>query len=232
MYSFPKSERFPNRSFKSPCERAFYDLPKGIYKTSNRTAGFGKGNKYDFTKTATKTPGPCGYEIDRTPNPQRSFSFGLGRNMVSLNGIFPKRMYKGEAPGPGKYPIPSSKSQIGYSFRIRLNKPVTTDMRSPAPGKYDIQETINGNGRYCLSKFTNSKAPRISVTASGRFKSFESHTPAPNHYDNICELNEKGSYNVSKFKNSLCRSFSQAPRNTLGIDISKRNPNPGPGEYK
>ena len=30
MWSFPKSERFPNRAFKSPCSCAFYDLPHHI----------------------------------------------------------------------------------------------------------------------------------------------------------------------------------------------------------
>ena len=65
QWSFPKSERFPNRAFKSPCSCAFYDLPHHLYR-ANRTAGFGWGDKYDFTKGASKTPGPCGYTINRS----------------------------------------------------------------------------------------------------------------------------------------------------------------------
>ena len=30
----------------------------------------------------------------------------------------------------------------------------------------------------------------------------------------------------------MCRSFSKADRNTLGIDIRKKNNAPGPGNYK
>lgn len=65
MWSFPKSDRFPNKALQSPCKSAFYDLPHNIYRF-NRTAGFGYGGKYDFTTASPKTPGPCQYTIDRS----------------------------------------------------------------------------------------------------------------------------------------------------------------------
>jgi len=41
------------------CEK-FYDIPD---IKSNRKAGLGYGNKYDFTKGVFKTPGPGNYEF-------------------------------------------------------------------------------------------------------------------------------------------------------------------------
>lgn len=234
MYSFPKSDRFRN-IVRSPSSQLcpFYDIAEHFYR-STRAAGFGKGNKFDFTKGAEKTPGPCGYKLTRQLSEKKSFSFGLGRDKVSLHGIVPSRINKGDAPGPGQYPIRSSKSQIGYSFRIRYKEP-TRDGDCPAPGKYDIPSTIQKEGIYANSKYINSRAPRLSHTDAGnRFKSFDTTLtfPAPWHYDRVDEINLTGHYNSSKYKNSLCRSFSKANRNTLGIDITKKNPLPGPGQYK
>ena len=81
QYSFPKSERFPERAFKSPCQRAFYDLPNDLYKSS-RSAGLGKGTKFDFTKTSYMVPSPGQYAISRELQ-TRSTTFGLGREKVA-----------------------------------------------------------------------------------------------------------------------------------------------------
>ena len=107
-------------------------------------------------------------------------------------------------------------------------------MNAPAPGKYTIPASITQDGVYQQSKFLNSRAPKISTSHGSRFKSFDSNikNPAPGHYNNMIGIDEKGIYSVSKFKNSLCRSFSQANRNTLGIDVKKKSSNPGPGQYR
>ena len=146
-----------------------------------------------------------------------NFSFGLGRDMVSLNGILPKRLYHGEAPGPGRYPISSTKSKISYSFRKKLNEPVTSNMSAPAPDRYEVPLSINKEGNYQQSKWINSRAPKISTTQGSRFKSFDTniHNPAPGHYPAIAGLDKEGKYPISKYKNSLCRSFSQASRNSV-----------------
>ena len=119
MYSFPKSDRFPNKALNSACKAAFYDLPHHHYRF-NRTAAFGYGWKYDFTTASPKTPGPCMYSIDRSLEKKENFSFGLGRDKVSLNGIFPKRLYHGEAPGPGNYLIPFVKLSIDMEYKKLL----------------------------------------------------------------------------------------------------------------
>lgn len=45
-------------------------------------------------------------------------------------------------------------------------------------------------------------------------------------------MNTSGVYKLTKFKNSMCRSFSQANRMTLGVDIKKKSNYPGPGNYR
>jgi len=233
QYSFPKGERFPKKAFNTTCKAAFYDLPHERFR-SNRYAGFGKGVKFDFTKGRGKTPGPCEYEIPRTMTHKRNFSFGLSRSKVSLNGIVPNKINRTEAPGPGTYPIGSTKSRLQYSFAMRLKPALTTNLFAPAPDTYQIPETINQQGLYNNSKYGNSKACRISNSAQSRFKSFDTtiNFPPPDRYTAVDTINKMGDYCQSKFKNSLVRSFSQADRNTLGINIKKKNPYPGPGNYR
>ena len=180
-YSFPKSDRFAVTTFTSPCKAAFYDAPKDMYK-SNRSTALGYANKYDFTKQKDKTPGPDKYDISRALQ-QQTTSIGLGREMVALNGIIPKKMFKGEAPGPGKYPLGDTKSPVKYSFRKKLPAAVTTNMASPEPGRYNIPETLNSTGNYFSSKYESSKAPKYG--SQKRFKNFDSFAknPAPG---NIC----------------------------------------------
>ena len=58
LFSFPKSKRFDNK-LNYDCDK-FYDVPD--FK-SQRKAGFGYANKYDFTKGVFKTPAPGNYEV-------------------------------------------------------------------------------------------------------------------------------------------------------------------------
>ena len=179
LFAFSKSERFPNRNFTSPCQVAFYDVPKHLYMSS-REAGLGKGTKFDFTKTAGNFPGAGTYNISRGLKTNTS-SFGLGREKVALNGIIPKKLYATDTPGPGNYPIDHKKSNIAYSMRKKIAPEVTTNMSSPAPNKYPINPTINNTGKYAPSKYSNSKAPVISASQHSRFKNFSKNTanPAP-----------------------------------------------------
>ena len=232
QYSFPKSERFPERAFKSPCAKAFYDIPNDLYKSS-RSAGLGKGTKFDFTKTVDKVPGAGEYKIGRELQ-NRTSSFGQGREAVALNGIIPKKMFRGEAPGPGRYTLSDMKSNIRYSFRKKLKPESTTNMFSPAPNKYNIPEVLNTTGKYFPSKYCSSRAPTISHSDQSRFKSFETNkkNPAPGHYPIVDPMNGEGVYRLTKFKNSMCRSFSKDDRNTLGVNINRKSNQPGPGNYR
>ena len=52
MYSFGKSNRFPNVR-GSLCEQNFYDLPS---TKNHRSAGFGHGNRFNYKTTRTHAP--------------------------------------------------------------------------------------------------------------------------------------------------------------------------------
>ena len=45
----------------------------------------------------------------------------------------------------------------------------STAVKNPGPGTYNVQSTINPNGRYILSRFANSGASIISPSTSKRF---------------------------------------------------------------
>ena len=81
-----------------------------------------------------KVPAPGEYGISRELQ-LRTSTFGLGREKVALNGIIPRKMYKGESPGPGMYPLDSMKSTISFSFRKKLKPELTTNMFSPGPNR-------------------------------------------------------------------------------------------------
>lgn len=64
------------------CQQAFYDLPNARMQ---RSAGFGYGSKFDFTKTAAKTPAPDTYDIKSIFANQggkvKGSSIGVGREV-------------------------------------------------------------------------------------------------------------------------------------------------------
>jgi len=45
----------------------------------------------------------------------------------------------------------------------------TSAIKNPGPGAYNVEATLNGKGRYTLSKFLNSGANIISPATSKRF---------------------------------------------------------------
>ena len=78
---FLKSSKIKEFSHSS-CQQAFYDLPQARMK---RSAGFGYGTKFDFTKTASKTPAPDTYNIQsifmNTAGKVKGSSIGVGREV-------------------------------------------------------------------------------------------------------------------------------------------------------
>lgn len=151
------------------CKECFYDLPKNYFK-SKRSAGLGIGTKYDFTRTSKNTPGPNHYMIKRTLS-QNTHTFGLGRDVdcrlmnqqVAIDGIKQGKGPSVNGPSPVSYRLPSAKSTIGYSFRIRTQS-LSSKGNDPGPGHYwdaERQSTISKTGIYPTSKFRSSGAPKI-----------------------------------------------------------------------
>lgn len=228
MYSFPKSDRFPSSNTRSYCKKAFYDIPTQLYQ-SQRKASVGYGNKYDFTRRNQKTPGPGKYQIKRTLNQKRSYSFGLSRSKIAIRGKLPNKV--NNVPGPFRYSVPSVTNPISYSFRIRTKSRQRDAV--PGPGKYGVKPTINKTGIYHLSRYKNSCATRINKPQR-LIKLKKTQNPAPWHYKDVDSMNKTGKYFLTRLKSSGCRTFGIADRNTLGLNLEKIHQDtcPGPGSYR
>ena len=62
----------------------------------------------------------------------------------------------------------------------------------PGPGKYESIEMTPENGKFRISKYSNS---RLSVIQKDpRFKEEKPKTPAPSSYNSIDELNKTSKY--------------------------------------
>lgn len=141
-------------------------LPKREYSWSSRAAGIGRGFKYDFTKAHNYSPGPGKYDLmggDLGRKKLRNFSMGLGREQIYMAGLGPITNTKSTVPGPGHYPFDARLTSIGTKFGTsEVAKPYNAEY--PGPGKYIIPSGINKQGRYILSRFRDSGAPRIPMT--------------------------------------------------------------------
>jgi len=229
LWSFSKATK-DGKIRKSDCTQAFYDLPS-VRQT--RTATFGFGYKYDFTKVATTNPPPNAYDVkgDFIKSPKKGFSFGLSREAMQATGA----QFTGEknSPGPGAYDVrEKNKLTLSYSFRPRTEvEALTSPKFVPGPGSYPVFVATSPTGKYAISTFNNSKATVFSPSRSRRFYELKPGYPGPGTYTPTASIKEDGSYFVSKFKSSLCRTFSRGIRknNSLanfGPDV------PGPGSYR
>jgi hypothetical protein len=86
----------------------------------HRSAGFGYGNKSDFTKTDKYRPGPTNYEIDscfeRNINELKGVKFGYGREEAYKMGPLGN---VNKSPGPGTYEFKETKSTLKFSLGDR-----------------------------------------------------------------------------------------------------------------
>ena len=76
-----------------------------------------------------------------------------------------------KGPGPGAYESKSQLSRTSYSMRAKTVdiQSYSTSLKSPGPGTYNIEPTVNQKGRYTLSRFANSGANIIAPASSKRF---------------------------------------------------------------
>lgn len=236
LFSFPKSSRFSHLQ-KSNCELAFYDLPSVQMK---RTAGFGYGHKYDFTKDfVQRAPAPNAYSLKSefsgsAEAKARGISFGLGREALKTGGILDNKQKT--APGPGAYDLRSSLSNIAFTLRPKTvnSEAYSTALKSPGPGTYPNIPSINDKGKYFNSKFKSSGASLFNPRTSDRFGpnfSKARQVPGPGHYQPKTDITPDGNYFVSNFKSSNCRSFSHSIRKAETAGQTSHI-TPGPGTYR
>ena len=178
MYSFSRAERFPplKRTGKSD---KFYTLPS---VRMNRTAGFGYGNKSDFTKTTNVRTEFVDVKRDFDFGNQRGvkYSFGLGRDYFK-KAYCPG--YKNDdinIPGPAKYTI---RKELGsdapkYSMHALCGERGWTNknMNNPAPGTYQPIVKINDKGKYPVSNISNIKVYNFGISQTDRWSNYKSKT--------------------------------------------------------
>jgi hypothetical protein len=229
LWSFSKSSK-DGTIRKSDCTQAFYDLPS-VRQT--RTATFGFGHKYDFTKAATTNPPPNAYDIPTNfvKSPKKGFSFGLSRETMASTGS--QFIGEKQSPGPGAYDVREKmKSVLSYSFRPRNETEVLTSPKFvPGPGSYPVFVATSPKGKYPISNFKGSGATLFSPVRSKRFYDLKPGFPGPGTYTPIAATKEDGSYFVSKFRSSLCRTFSKGIRKNASM-IKFGPETPGPGSYR
>lgn len=224
LYSFSKSERFPERSYRANCSEAFYEIPQLIYR-NKRSCSMGKGSKSDFTKTRYETPPPNAYNPQNNSiafNDAMKPGIGVSREMAPQMGILP---YKSEQlPGPGAYNPQSVPSQKTCQFRIKLKN--KTDFVNPnGPGSYDILRCFEPTQRVPLSQFKSVQNVKIAPVPL----KISREQPQPElFYDTKFQMNKTGVFFNSKYSNSLCRTFGKSPRNTA----INRQSYASPGYYR
>lgn len=134
-------------------------------------------------------------------------------------------------PGPGKFNISKPFGTDASKFSIvgkGLN--IKRAQNEPGPGDYKLI-SMNKEGKYPLSNFTNTSSISFSLSKEQRFN-YESKNkvPAPNRYDIKSLIDGKGFIFSSKYKSSNANSLVGK-----GKDLTTKFTNyktPGPGSYR
>ena len=176
MYSFSRAERFPSikRTGKSD---TFYTLPS---MRMNRTAGFGYGQKSDFTKNKNSRTEFISIKRDFDKGNLRGFkySFGLGRDSFAKAYCPGYKNIDKNIPGPGKYNVIKELGADAPKYTLHelcgergwTNK----KMNNPAPGTYSPVVKINPNGKYPLSTISNIKSYNFGLSQTDRWNHYKS----------------------------------------------------------
>lgn len=171
MYSFSKAERFPPVK-RSGCDR-FFLLPPIKH---SRCAGFGFGNKYDFTKVK-KGNNPEFYSVKRDFDKDNlkgpCYSFGAARETYEKVYYETNKTVDKNIPGPGKYLPKPIKTAPSYTIGVRDKSFGQTSRRArdgPGPGAYPPAIQINQQGKYPSSRFKNITSLSFGSPTSQRFK--------------------------------------------------------------
>lgn len=172
MYSFPKTQRFKQMR-KCTSATFLYNIPN---KMSQRKTFIGYGNKHDFTEAKLKTNTPF-YQVPRMfegPHPEApKYTFGLGRSYFQ-KVVVGNKISKIDtiSPGPAKYSYLKPFGSFSPKYTVPKNKCKTAGLGrvvSPGPAKYFDNININPEGKYTLSKYSNTPRAGWSLSKIKRF---------------------------------------------------------------
>ena len=240
LYSFPQADRFPKRNLTSSCGQAFYDINGNLYR-SQRACSLGKGNKFDFAKTAKNVPASntyCPTNLTIGAEKHKGFSFGMSREAAPQNGILPLLKASGSNPGPGAYMPMPAKSQKSVTFKIKIRQH-QKENQDVGPGKYNLPTFFDPVKRIFDSKYQSAKNIRFApahVLVHNKqdieqVKGFGANSKqvfgSDLATDNKYQINPVGRFFNSKYHDSRCRSFGKALRDSRGQLYGT----PGPGAY-
>ena len=224
MYSFGKAERFPpikRRGFSDN----FYDLPS---QKMRRTAGFGYGTKYDFTKGKGWELTTVKRDFDKDSKPRApAYSFGLSRDAYR-KAYCPG--YKNEdkcIPGAAKYNFLKTFGSEAPKYTMRRKDIASVgrygDSNTPGPGAYAPVVKINDKGIYPISRISNVKCNNFGLDKSQRYNFAGNKNPGPNAY--ACKSLMGFNFN-SKYKSG--NMITMSPKYNT---INSNDRYPGPGQY-
>ena len=224
LYSFPKADRFPDSTFKSPCNVVFYEFNNNLYR-DNRAFSMGGIRNSNLMVLNKDVPAPDTYDVkyfNIGHQPKKGFSFGKPNQTNSDRGLMEKR----DVPGPGMYNLSREPRSKPFTFRIRAKRPRDENV-DVGPGQYNIPNTLDPASKNVVSKYKS--VPNVRLVQPGQNKSkLPPVTTEVGFYDMKCQINPDGKYFVSNYKSSQCRSFGKSKRQL----IRGGNDGPGPGEYR
>jgi len=232
LYSFPIQTRF--KSLKKSDTTFYYNLPSML---STRKAFIGYGKRSDFTKISSY--GDI-YNIKRLFDKEENslyhsphYNFGVSRDrlpkMILINNkIISSNLNDG--PGPASYEI--SKYQKAFNGpKYTMNKRYPTiefegNKESPGPAYYNVPISLNKDGKYINSKFSNTSHSFWSLSRMNRFKEF-----IPQNNIHFFKSDLKKDLNKSHFNSVYVSSGSATIIGKYKSIFDIDNKNPGPGAY-
>ena len=176
MYSFSKAERFPaiNRTGKSD---TFYNLPSTIMR---RKAGFGFGQKSDFTKARHVPTEFISIKRDfddKNSQPGFKYSFGLSRDKFAKTVCPGYKNIDKNVPGPGKYYTMKKTGSESpyYTMHIKCGDTgwINERMKNPGPGAYSPFITTNEEGKYPISRIPNVRSLNFGLSHSSKLSMYK-----------------------------------------------------------
>ena len=234
LYSFSLQPRF--KPIKNSNSTFYYNLPSML---SNRKTYIGYGKRSDFTKI--NSYGDI-YNIKRLFDKNANslyhsphYDFGVSRDKLPKMILINRKIisyYNNKFPGPASYDY--SKYTTAFNGpKFTMNKRYPTiefegNTESPGPAYYNIPISLNKDGKYFNSKFSNTSHSFWSLSKSNRFKDY--NNMSENSSLNLSFFNDR---NKSNFNfNSVYVSSGSATiigkyKSIFDID----NKNPGPGAY-
>lgn len=224
LYSFPKANRFPDSTFKSPCNVVFYDYNSSLFRDP-RAYSMGGIRNPNLMILNRDVPAPDAYDVkyyNIANQTKKGYSFGGPNQKNSDRGLSePKNV-----PGPGTYNINRDPRGKPFSFRIKTKR-IQDENVEVGPGQYNIPNTLDPASKNLLSNYKS--VPNVKLVHPNQNKS---KIPLPKmdigFYEPAGQINNKGQYFISSFKNSQCRTFGKSQRKF----IEQPNDMPGPGEYR